>query len=145
MKPLAIIFLCFLIIPTAEIYLLIQIGQVIGAGWTIFGVVATAVVGAWLIRIQGILTLHRGLETLRRKEVPAIELIEGLFLLICAALLITPGFVTDSIGFLCLITSVRRALAAVVLRHVIVHVKTKQSAQGGPKTYDARFREINND
>ena len=141
MKPFTIIFLCFLVIPTAEIYLLIQIGQFIGAGWTIFGVVATAVIGAWLIRIQGILTLHRGLESLRRKEVPAIELIEGLFLLICAALLITPGFVTDSIGFLCLVTPVRRALAAIVLRYGIANMKKKQGSKD-ETTFEAKFREI---
>ncbi|MYI88796.1 MAG: FxsA family protein [Gammaproteobacteria bacterium] len=141
MKPFTIIFLCFLVIPTAEIYLLIQIGQVIGAGWTIFGVVATAVVGAWLIRIQGILTLHRGIESLRRKEVPAIELIEGLFLLICAALLITPGFVTDSIGFLCLVTPVRRALAAMVLQYGIANMKKKQGSEG-QTTFETKFREI---
>ena len=141
MKPFTIIFLCFLVIPTAEIYLLIQIGQFIGAGWTIFGVVATAVIGAWLIRIQGILTLHRGVESLRRKEVPAIELIEGLFLLICAALLITPGFVTDSIGFLCLVTPVRRALAAMVLQHGIANMKKKQGSKG-ETTFETKFREI---
>ncbi len=141
MKPFTIIFLCFLVIPTAEIYLLIQIGQFIGAGWTIFGVVATAVIGAWLIRIQGILTLHRALESLRRKEVPAIELIEGLFLLICAALLITPGFVTDSIGFLCLVTPVRRALAAMVLQYGIANMKKKQGSEG-QTTFETKFREI---
>ena len=141
MKPFTIIFLCFLVIPTAEIYLLIQIGQFIGAGWTIFGVVATAVIGAWLIRIQGILTLHRGVESLRRKEVPAIELIEGLFLLICAALLITPGFVTDSIGFLCLVTPVRRALAAMVLQYGIANMKKKQGSKD-QTTFETKFREI---
>lgn len=141
MKPFTIIFLCFLVIPTAEIFVLIQIGQVIGAGWTIFGVVATAVIGAWLIRIQGILTLHRALEVLRRKEVPAIELIEGLFLLICAALLITPGFVTDSIGFLCLVTPFRRALAAMVLQYAIANMKKKQGSEG-QTTFETKFREI---
>lgn len=143
MRPLPILFLCFLIIPTAEIYLLIQIGQVIGAIWTIIGVVATAIIGAWLIKLQGILTFHRGLEALRRKEVPAVELIEGLFLLIAAALLITPGFVTDTIGFLCLVTGIRRALATIVLQHVIVQIRSKQGAQG-TTTYDAQFREIDN-
>ncbi len=141
MRPLSIIFLCFLIIPIAEIYLLIQIGQVIGAGWTIFGVVATAVAGAWLIRLQGILTFHRALETLQKQEVPAIELIEGLFLLISAALLITPGFVTDTIGFLILISSIRRALATVVLQHVIIHIRSKHESQNST-IFDAEYREI---
>ena len=141
MKPLAIIFLCFLVIPTAEIYLLIQIGQVIGAGWTIFGVVATAVIGAWLIKLQGILTFYRAQESLRAGEVPAIELIEGLFLLVAAAFLITPGFVTDTLGFLCLIRQVRRPLALAVLQHAFVRIKASHRAKN-TETFDAEYREI---
>lgn len=142
MKPLSIIFLCFLVIPTAEIYLLIQIGQVIGAGWTIFGVVATAVIGAWLIKLQGILTFFRAKESLRAGEVPAIELIEGLFLLVAAAFLITPGFVTDTLGFLCLISAVRRPLATIVLKHAFVHIQGTHDGNR-TETYDVNYREIN--
>lgn len=142
MKPLSIIFLCFLVIPTVEIYVLIQIGQVIGAGWTIFGVVATAIIGAWLIKLQGILTFIRAKETLRAGEVPALELIEGLFLLVAAAFLITPGFVTDTLGFLCLIRAVRLPIAAFLLQHAFVNIKTAHQDHGA-KTYDVEYKEIN--
>ncbi len=144
MKPFGLLFLCFLVIPTAEIYLLIQIGQVIGAGWTIFGVVATAVIGAWLIKLQGILTFHRALDSARNGEAPAVELIEGLFLLIAAAFLITPGFVTDTLGFLCLVTKIRRALAGILLGRFIVHIKSKHGAQQSD-TFDVRYKEIRDD
>ncbi len=141
MKAFAVIFLLFLVIPTAEIYLLIKIGQTIGAGWTILAVVSTAFIGAWLIKLQGIRTAHRCINTLRNNQLPAVELIEGVILLLCAALLITPGFVTDSIGFLCLITLVRRALASVVLRRAIIHISA--SGGGAPiKTYEAQYKEL---
>ncbi len=138
MKVVGSIFLILLVIPTTEIYLLMKIGQVVGAGWTIFGVVATAVVGAWLIKIQGLLTLQRGIETLRRRELPAVEVLEGLFLLIAAVFLITPGFVTDSIGFLCLITGVRRGLAKLVLRNTTARF----TISNGIDTYEVDVEDI---
>ncbi|MDE0309167.1 MAG: FxsA family protein [Acidiferrobacterales bacterium] len=144
MRVVTILFLCFLIIPIAEIYLLIQIGQVIGAGWTIVGVVATALIGAWLVRLQGILTLHRAVGSVKSGEVPALELVEGLFLLVAGALLITPGFVTDAIGFICLTSPIRRAFASILLSRLIVHVNQRsQSSQS--RTYDVKFREIDTD
>ncbi len=141
MRVVTFLFLCFLIIPIAEIYLLIEIGQVIGAVWTIVGVVTTALVGAWLVRLQGILTLHRAIGSVRSGEVPALELVEGLFLLVAGALLITPGFVTDTIGFLCLTTPIRRMFASILLSRLIVHVN-QRSQSSSSQTYDVKYREI---
>ncbi len=141
MKAVSILFLCFLIIPIAEIYLLIEIGQVIGAPWTIVGVVSTALIGAWLVKLQGILTLHRASISLKNGELPAIELVEGLFLLVAGALLITPGFVTDGIGFLCLTPPLRRSLAAMLLSRMVIHLKRRE-ASPGTQTYDVKYREI---
>lgn len=141
MRAISVLFLCFLIIPIAEIYLLIEIGQVIGAAWTIVGVVSTALIGAWLVRLQGILTLHRAVNNVKSGELPAMELIEGLFLLIAGALLITPGFVTDAIGFLCLTTPIRRMFAGILLGRLVLHVNQRnQSSQS--QTYDVKYREI---
>ena len=143
LKPFTLLFLCFLLIPIAEIYLLIQIGEVIGAGWTVLGVVSTALIGAWLVRIQGILTLHRAIQNLRKGEAPAMELIEGLFLLVAGALLITPGFVTDTIGFLCLTPRFRRALAAICLSHFAERLARKDSSTTS-ETFEVKYREIKN-
>ena len=98
----------FLIVPIIEIYLLIQVGEVIGAGWTILLVVLTAVIGVWLLRIQGLSTLMRAQQRLQANELPASELLEGMALVIAGAFLLTPGFATDTLGFLLLIPFTRQ-------------------------------------
>jgi len=114
-----ILLLLFLLVPVIEIYLLIEVGSAIGALSTIFLVVLTAIVGAALLRWQGFTTFQRVREAMARGEVPAIEMMEGVVLLICGALLLTPGFFTDAIGFLALIPAVRR--------HFILEVIKRQS------------------
>ncbi len=109
------LFLLFILVPFVEIYLLIEIGSVIGAPWTIFCVVLTAVIGAWLVRIQGLATLTRLRRNLDEGALPAMELVEGVFLLVAGVLLLTPGFFTDAVGFACLTPPLRRAVA----RHLI--------------------------
>jgi len=148
MRPFTLLLLVFLIVPIVEIYLLIQIGEVIGAGWTVVGVVSTAVIGAWLVKAQGIITLHRAQKTIRSGDVPALEVVEGLFLLIAGALLITPGFVTDAFGFACLTPSLRRPLAGLLATRLITVVARKNdeasraNRQSGPQTYDAEYKDL---
>jgi UPF0716 protein FxsA len=111
MNPLAILLALFFIVPIIEIYLLIEIGSIIGSGATLFAVVFSAVLGAWLLRIQGFSTLRRLQQTAAEGGIPAMEVLEGAMLLVAGALLLTPGFFTDAIGFLCLIPPLRRSLA----------------------------------
>ncbi len=110
-----ILFLLFLCIPLIEIYLLIQVGEVIGALPTIFMVVFTAVLGVALLRWQGLVTLTRMQAAMARGELPAVTMIEGVFLLVAGALLLTPGFFTDAIGFALLIPPLRQSLAQSLL------------------------------
>jgi len=98
----------FLVVPIVEIYLLIQVGTVIGALPTILLVVATAVIGAFLLRQQGMSTLARFQSSMASGTLPAKEMLEGVLLVVGGALLMTPGFFTDTIGFLCLIPFSRR-------------------------------------
>ena len=118
MSAVRLLLLLFLVVPIAEIYVLIEIGSVVGAVATIGLVVLTAVVGAALMRAQGLATLFRARAAMAKGEVPALELLEGAVILIAGALLLTPGFLTDAAGFACLIPSLRRRLilAAVSLR-----------------------------
>jgi len=104
------LFVLFLLIPLIEIYFLIQVGEVIGAGWTIFSVLATAVIGAALIRAQGASTLLRAQTNLQQGKVPAQEMIEGIMLAISGVLLLIPGFFTDTLGFILLIPAFRQAI-----------------------------------
>lgn len=100
----------FLIVPIIEIYLLIQVGGIIGALPTIGLVVLTAVLGVMLLRMQGIQTFLRFQQSLVQGRNPAGELLEGVALLIGGTLLLTPGFFTDAIGFACLVPVTRRTL-----------------------------------
>ena len=111
MNFFAILLALFFIIPLIEIYLLIEIGSVIGPFTTVFLVVFTAVLGAWLLRIQGFSTINRVRQVAAQGGIPAIELLEGAMLLVSGALLLTPGFFTDTIGFLCLVPAIRRTVA----------------------------------
>ncbi len=103
-----ILFILFLLIPLIEIYFLIKVGSVFGAGFTIFAVVATAVIGAALVRQQGISTWTRVQTQMAQANMPAIEMFEGIFILVSGALLLTPGFFTDALGFAFLIPPLRR-------------------------------------
>ncbi|MEA3291895.1 MAG: FxsA family protein [Pseudomonadota bacterium] len=115
-----ILFLVFLFVPLVEIYFLIQIGSVIGAGWTMFAVVITALLGAALVRAQGFSTLARVQKQLAQGNMPAIEVLEGVFLLVAGALLLTPGFFTDAIGFAFLTPPVRRWLIRYFLQRGVL-------------------------
>ena len=112
-----ILFLCFLVIPFVEIYLLLQVGGLIGAFPTIFLVVFTAALGAWLLRRQGFATWQRFQTNLANGTIPAYEMIEGPILLVGGALLLTPGFFTDALGFACLIPSLRRRIAQYIIEN----------------------------
>jgi UPF0716 protein FxsA len=103
-----VLLLLFFSIPLVEIYVLLEVGGIIGVPSTIALVVLTAVMGAGLIRAQGIATLARVQEQLQRGELPAVEIIEAALLLVAGALMLTPGFVTDTIGFLILVPPLRR-------------------------------------
>jgi len=124
-----IVFL-FLAIPIVEIYLLIQVGQVIGAGWTILLVVLTAVIGVWLLRIQGLSTLIRAQQKLQENQLPARELLEGMALVVAGAFLLTPGFFTDTIGFLLLFPPTRMWLATAAASRMVVSSMHGQSVHG---------------
>jgi len=109
----------FLVVPIIEIYLLIQVGAVIGALPTILLVVATAVIGAYLLRQQGLSTLSRFQQNMATGVLPAREMLEGVLLLIGGALLMTPGFFTDAIGFMCLIPMTRQLFVAQLIKRSV--------------------------
>ena len=103
MNILHVLLLLFIAIPLAEIYVLLQVGGVVGAVPTIGLVVLTAVAGAALVRAQGFSTIQHVRRSMDAGEIPAVALMEGIVLLVAGALLLTPGFLTDAIGFCCLV------------------------------------------
>jgi UPF0716 protein FxsA len=128
-----ILALLFLLVPLIEIYVLIQVGGVIGALWTVILVVVTALLGAGLLRYQGLTTLARVRNRLDVGELPAEELIEGIFLLVAGALLLTPGFVTDAAGFSLLVPALRRWLARVALARMQLKVVATAGVRPDPR------------
>lgn len=125
------LFVVFLLVPLLEIYLLLEVGGIIGVGWTIFAVVFTAVLGAALVRMQGFATVNRIRSQMDQGQLPAVELFEGVFLLVAGALLLTPGFFTDAIGFACLTPPFRRAVIHYLIRRgTIVHTRSGPDGPG---------------
>ena len=104
------LFLAFTIIPVVEIYLLIEIGSAFGVFTSIALVVFTGFLGAYLARIQGLQTLFRIQESLREGRMPSAELLDALLIGIAGLVLLTPGFLTDTVGFVLLIPSTRNAI-----------------------------------
>ncbi|MEQ1557569.1 MAG: FxsA family protein [Methyloglobulus sp.] len=122
MKSVRVIFLLVLLIPFVEIYLLLKVGGAIGAFPTIFLVVFTAVLGTWLLRQQGFATFQKLQANLAQGTVPAYEIIEGPIIMLGGVLLLTPGFISDMLGFACLIPQLRRKLAQYVIENHLVQV-----------------------
>ena len=134
-------FLAFFSIPIVEMYLLIEVAERIEALPTILLVMLTAVLGVSLIRQQGLSTLTKGIRRLNQAEIPAAEIIEGVLLAVAGAFLITPGFLTDSIGFMIIIPMIRRITALMLLKRMAARAdfRTKGSdlRGGSNKTRDA--------
>ena len=104
------LFLAFTIIPIIEIYLLIEIGSMFGALTAVTLVILTGFLGAFLARMQGLQTLYRIQESLREGRIPSGELLDALLIVIAGLVLLTPGFLTDSAGFLLLIPATRNSI-----------------------------------
>jgi UPF0716 protein FxsA len=125
--------LLFILVPTVELMLLIEIGSRIGTFPTLGLIVVTGVVGATLARHEGLQVLRRIQAELAQGQLPAGALVDGMIILIAGALLITPGVLTDALGFLCLVPGCRHIVKEVVRRrleqavrqqrvHVAMHV-----------------------
>ncbi len=112
------LFLLFTLLPVIELAILIKVGTVIGTLNTITLVIGTAVVGSFMVRKEGIGVVYRFQRNMREGIFPAEELIDGAMVLVAGALLVTPGFVTDIIGFLLVFPVSRRRIKILVRRHI---------------------------
>lgn len=126
----------FIAIPLIEIVLLIQLGSAVGVLPTIGIVIATAVIGTTLLRQQGFGVLARATETMQNGKAPIEPVVEGVFLLLAGAFLLTPGLLTDAIGFTLLIPMARQAVARWTIKRVlnagIVNVSTFGAGDDDP-------------
>jgi len=102
------ILLSIILVPAIEIYLLIKIGSQIGAITTIFMIFMTAIIGVYYAKYEGLNTLKSGFTQISKNETPAYEVISGAAIAFAALLLIIPGFLTDTLGFLLIFPISRR-------------------------------------
>ncbi len=140
-----ILLLLFVSVPLLEIYLLLKVGGLIGVGNTIGLILLTAFIGTLLLRQQGLATLRRVQETLDRGALPAGALVEGLILLFAGALLLTPGFFTDAVGFACLVPSLRQSVAGHILTWLMQHRQRQQTEDGAEIIEGECWPDENND
>ncbi|WP_028302271.1 FxsA family protein [Oceanospirillum beijerinckii] len=113
--------LLFITVPLVEMLVLIKVGEQIGALSTIALVILTAAIGISLLKRQGIAMLNRANWKMNQGEIPAKEMAEGIVLAVGGALLLTPGFVTDALGFVCLLPGSRNFLLSKVLKNISVN------------------------
>ncbi len=104
------LFFLLIAIPSIEIFIMIKIGQNIGALNTVILIFLTAIIGIYYARIEGLNTLRSGVYNLYKNKLPVFELISGASIAVAALLLIIPGFVTDTVGFLLLIPFTRKLI-----------------------------------
>jgi UPF0716 protein FxsA len=103
----AVLFTVFIVVPLIEIYVLVQVGQVIGAWWTILLLVLDSLLGTWLIRREGGRAWAALNDALRNGRMPARELADGALILTGGTLMLAPGFVTDALGVLLILPPTR--------------------------------------
>lgn len=124
-----ILFILFIAIPIIEIALLIQVSEVIGGFATIALVIATAILGAKLVKQQGLGAYVNVQQQMSQGQLPAQDLFTGLCVIIAGVLLMTPGIMTDVLGFLLLTPAVRKKLAKSLLAHASVRVQTQMHSR----------------
>ncbi len=133
---LFLILLLFIVVPLAEIAILVKVGQNIGWLWTVLIVIFTAFIGTWLLRQQGFGVMSRATEALASGRMPVEPVIEGMCLLIAGAFLLTPGLLTDTVGFLLLVPAIRMAVAKWTLKKMLQSGSVHVSVFGGRSAND---------
>ena len=130
------LFVVFVVVPLLEIYVLVQVGQVIGAGWTIALLLLDAVLGSWLIKHEGARAWRALQDALSSGRMPASEIADGALILIGGTLMLAPGFITDAFGILLILPFTRpvfrRLLAAAVGRRLLLGVLDVRRPGPGP-------------
>lgn len=132
---LARLVLLFVTLPLLELALLVWIGEHVGILPTVVLVVGTGVLGATLARLQGLRTLQRFQQAMGAGRLPHREILEGILILIAAAVLLTPGLITDLTGFLLLVPAVRRR----VVRWLARRLRERLGPTAPPGTVDVDF------
>lgn len=115
---MGILFLLFLVVPFVELYVILQVSHAIGGLNTIAILIVMSVVGAALVKREGLAVLRRLQQRVNAGQMPGRELIDGVLVLLAGALMLTPGFLSDVFGILLLLPPVRAAMRAYAIRRL---------------------------
>jgi UPF0716 protein FxsA len=143
-----LLFAIFIVVPLLEIFAFIKVGSAIGALPTLALIVLTAVVGALLVRWQGLNVAMDARQSMARDELPVAAVVHGVLLLFAGLLLLTPGFVTDTAGFLLLVPGLRSLLVTRILGWLEVRTKTRSETRSDrrrPAVIEIEAIEIDSD
>lgn len=132
---LGLLALLFVAVPFVELYVILQVGHAIGVLNTIGLLILVSVVGAWLVKHEGLAVVHRARVQMLDGRVPATEVIDGVLVLFAGALLITPGFLSDVLGVVLLLPPSRAAVRAYARRRLAARVGVLPPRRG--YDYDA--------
>lgn len=138
--PILLLLALVIGVPLIELYFLIQVGSEIGALSTIVLTLLTAVIGTWLVRMQGLGVLARVGRSMAADELPALDLMDGALLLVAGLFLLLPGFLTDALGFLLLVPPVRQWLIRRYVRLIPLHPVHGDARRPDPRVIEGRFR-----
>ncbi|MGI8758580.1 MAG: FxsA family protein [Acidimicrobiales bacterium] len=118
----AVLVIVFLVVPLVELYVIIQVGDAIGALNTIAVLIGMGVAGGYLMKREGLGVVRRVQAQLRGGHVPGREVVDGFLILFGGALMLTPGFLTDIVGLSLLVPPVRALVRTVVAQRLRSHV-----------------------
>ena len=142
-------FLFFIVIPLIEVMLFITIGKYIGLWNTIIIIIITGIIGAILVKSQGITILNKALEEIKSNKIPIFSIFEGIAILIAGAFLLTPGFLTDTLGCILLIPKTRNLIISYITTHLKKRTVYKEKSTYYPdeedkknKIFEGNYEEI---
>jgi UPF0716 protein FxsA len=132
----------FILVPIAELAVIIQVGQAIGVWWTILLLIADSILGSLLMRAQGRVAWRRFNEAVRAARVPAREVADGVLVIFGGALLLTPGFLTDIVGLLFLLPPTRALIRRVFLRQALKRITVSMTTVQTPPRNGRRSDDV---
>jgi len=135
----------FIVVPLVEIYVIIQVGQVIGPWWTILLLIADSLLGSWLVKREGGRAWRALRTALAEGRMPHRELADGMLILVGGAFILSPGFVLDAVGLLCIMPLTRpigrRILSGLISRKLVgvSFMTSPGTSAGGPAPYGSGY------
>jgi UPF0716 protein FxsA len=134
--PLLALIAVFIAVPLLELYVILKVGDAIGAVWTILILAADSVLGSLLLRSQGRAVWRRFNEAVGAGRMPHREVVDGMLVIFGGALLITPGFLTDVVGLILLVPPTRALVRRLVMRRLGRRVAAEVARPTGPRRFD---------